>query len=66
MKTEFYIAYNDVFTEENEIKACGREKCMKLIGICNEIDPITNFGNIDTGMMEVKAIQSLKNKLDFS
>lgn len=66
MKTKFYNAYNDVFDEDGNNKLCGREKCMKLISICNEIDPHTFYGNVDTGMMESDKIKELKNKLDFS
>ena len=65
---QMYKLYNDVFNENGEIKACGRDKCKKLIIACEtyykfHYNENVNFGNSDTGFMNVDNIKKLfKNK----
>lgn len=59
----FTAAYNEVFDDKNQVKPCGRLSCIKLISICKDIDPNTNFGDTSTGMMKIDNIISLKNKI---
>ncbi|MBR1454839.1 MAG: hypothetical protein IJ593_09410 [Lachnospiraceae bacterium] len=66
MDTTFDSLYREVFTDDNTVKACGREKCKQLIAECNRIKPGTDFGNIETGYMNVVNIIRLKNNLNFN
>lgn len=59
----FMTAYNEVFDDKNQVKLCGRLSCIKLISICKDIDPNTDFGDISTGIMKIDNIVSLKNKI---
>lgn len=36
-KQEFCNHYYKVFTEDGKVKPCGRNMCIQLIEICNEI-----------------------------
>lgn len=60
---DFKIAYKAVFDDQNKVKACGRLACIKLISICNTIDPNTDYGNTSTGFMNTTNIIELNNKL---
>ena len=55
--------YHEVFDDNKNVKLCGRKKCIQLIRMCQEIDTGTNYGNLETGIMNVKAINSLIDKL---
>lgn len=66
MIDKFNTAYNEVFDEQNEIKVCGRERCMKLINIADHIEKGIDHGNIETGFMNVKNIQDLHKRLNDS
>ena len=46
-----------VFTSTGEVKACGRDECRKAIQAASEFYPGVNFGNIETGVMDLKAFQ---------
>ena len=59
---DFLNLYNEVFDSDDKIKACGREKCKKLIKYCKKIDNYTFYGDLDTGRMDVDNIQKLKTK----
>lgn len=60
--SDFTFLYNQVFTEEGEVKICGREKCKKLIRFCvkeyakNHTDVI-DFGDEKTGFMNIENIK---------
>ena len=59
--SEILKLYNVVFTEDGQIKACGRENCKKLIVACeqdNINNPHIDFGNSDTGFMNVENIKN--------
>lgn len=62
--SKFMELYNKVFNPDGSVKLCGRDACMDLIIICNSIDSGVNYGNVATGVMNIKAIQSLKVKLE--
>jgi hypothetical protein len=50
--------YNDVFNEDGTVKLCGRNACKALIMACQEkFGDNINFGNTNTGMMNVENIQ---------
>ena len=60
---DFKIAYTAVFDDKNKVKTCGRLACIKLISICNTIDPNTDYGDVSTGFMNTANIIELNNKL---
>ena len=56
--------YQEVFDKDGNIKACGREKCKKLIDACNvfyqtKYNKELDFGNSNTGFMNVENIKKL-------
>ena len=55
MSLEFL--YKIVFDENGEVRACGRENCKKLIKACMELYPDVDFGNPETGMMNIEKIK---------
>lgn len=56
------ILYKAVFAEDGSIKACGREACKKLISACLDMKPDGDFGNLDTGVMNVENIKEFCQK----
>lgn len=48
--------YNDVFDEYYNVKACGRLACQKLIAAFEELQPDVDFGNKETGFMNIQNI----------
>lgn len=55
--------YNQVFDVNGNVVACGREKCKELIKLCNENEEHTDFGDINTGFMNVENIKTLYEKV---
>lgn len=51
--------YNKVFDADGDVKACGREITKELIAACMKLEPRTDFGNIQTGVMNVENIKQL-------
>lgn len=49
--------YHKVFNEDGTIKVCGRDACKELILECMKIKSDINFGDPNTGMMNVENIQ---------
>lgn len=60
---QFKELYNDVIDANGNVKACGRDKCIKLIQLAKSINVRGQFGNIKTGYMKVDNIIELYNKL---
>ena len=60
---EFIRKYREVFNISESIVLCGREKCKELIAICKELDGNTDYGNLDTGMMNVDNIYNLRKQV---
>ena len=62
---EFNSLYIEVFDENNNVKACGRDLCKKLINIANLIDDTRSHGDLKDGFMDVNSIidlhKSIKN-----
>lgn len=59
---KFRTDYQKVFTPEGQIKPCGREACKELIEDANRIG-IGDFGNEETGVMNVDAIRGMYDEL---
>jgi len=62
-KQAFLNTYNIVFDSENNFKNCGREVCIKLITLANEIEPEVSHGNASNGMINANLMKSLKEKI---
>ena len=62
---EFNNTYNEVFDSDGNIKACGREKCKKLIWLANRITEMgADFGDSTTGIMRADELRNLHSKLN--
>lgn len=62
MREKFLSCYDEVFNEDGTQKNCGREKCIQLIKIAEELCPYTeadNFGSTKTGFINEKEIRKL-------
>ncbi len=59
----FFEQYGIVFDERGKVKLCGRENCKELIKRANAIDPNTDYGNVETGCMNVQSMILLKESL---
>lgn len=57
----FLEQYKVVFDIEGNVKNCGREACRELIRRADEIDSGVSHGDLDTGYMDIVAIQRLYN-----
>lgn len=61
---DFISVYNEVFDTNGEARACGREKCIKLIELAESIKENIDFGNKETGMMNIPNIKNLRESLN--
>lgn len=52
-----------VFTDDNKVKACGRDECRKLIEVAKEVDSKTYYGDIYTGLMNIDNMIKLHERL---
>lgn len=59
----FVKQYNKVFDSEGNVRACGREACIDLINMCKVEDPLTDYGNPISGMMNIENIQKFGKKV---
>lgn len=41
-----------------EINVCGRDACKALMAACSELYPDKNFGDIETGYMNIDSVKS--------
>ena len=60
---EFIECYNEVFDKNNNVTACGRDKCRKLIIFCEGINKEIDFGDSLTGMMNIENIVNFRKSL---
>ena len=56
--------YNKAFDEHGNPRVCGRETCKDLIKALNTKFPYVNFGDSNTGFMNVTIINEYINKLN--
>ena len=66
MLERFYKLYGECFDDHNNVKNCGRNKCIELITLANEIEPNVKHGDDKNGFMEIKSIITLYDKLILS
>lgn len=59
----FKEEYKKVFTDDNKVKACGRDECKKLIELAKEVDSKTYYGDIYTGLMNIDNMIKLHERL---
>lgn len=60
---KFFKQYKEVFDKEGNVRACGREKCMRLILTSDNLEPEISHGDLSSGFMKIEAIKSLYEKL---
>lgn len=63
--SELTRLYNAVFDENGNVKACGRQSCIRLIKYMQNYT-VDNLGDQTTGFMNVDAIKSNYEKLSTS
>lgn len=63
LEEKFEQEYKKVFTEENTVRACGRNECKKLIELAMELDNTIDYGNLDTGCMNVDNMIKLHERV---
>lgn len=61
---KFNELYPEVFNEDGSVKSCGRAVTSKLISFANNIQPTMDFGDSNTGFMNIDSIQSLHKALN--
>lgn len=59
----FEKRYREVFTKDNEVKACGRAECKELIKISIELDNSKKYGDIENGIMNIDNIVELHERI---
>lgn len=55
--------YNKVFDENGHVTLCGRDTCKKLMIALNEIYETVDFGDLETGFLNVENVKKYVNKL---
>ena len=63
METEFFKLYSQVFNENKEMKACGRDTCFALIVVADEVEPGVSHGNTKHNRVYPEKMHSLYKKL---
>ncbi len=64
MKQLFLEIYAKVFNEDGSIKNCGRTVCIQLISLAQQLSDATiDFGNVDTGFINIEPMQKLYEKI---
>ena len=64
MKRRVLSQLKMVLDETGAPRACGRENVKEAIRLANEIFPGMNYGDIETGTMNVKMLHLLKQMLE--
>lgn len=66
IEEKFKHEYKNVFTDDNVVKACGRNNCKKLIELASELDSTENYGNTETGVMNINNMIKLHDKVVYN
>ena len=64
MKREVLSQLNKVLDDQGNPKACGRENCKRAIWLANLLYPEVDYGDVETGMMKVENLNSLRKELE--
>lgn len=64
----FKHVFNEVFDKNQNITACGRQKCKELIAAANAINDIDvkddeYYGDIESGRLNIENVKSLYNRI---
>jgi len=59
----FFWLCDEIFDANRNFRSCGRELCISLIRVCNEILPEKDYGNVDSGFVNRENVFELYNKL---
>lgn len=63
--TSFKELYHEVIDEDNQMKACGREKCKELIRLAHLITGgIITYGDSNTGRINLDKMVELHSILE--
>ena len=49
--------YQAVFDEDDNVKACGRALCLRLMYTLKKFRPNAELGNFETGEMNIKVVK---------
>lgn len=63
MKQLFLEIYAKVFDENGNIKNCGRTVCIQLISLAKQVGTDEDYGNADTGFINVEPMKALYEKI---
>ena len=64
MKEQLLVQLHKVLDHEGNPKACGREECRKAIRLAGELFPGKDYGDEETGYMNVSNLFELMKVLD--
>lgn len=59
----FIELYKVVFDSEDNVTACGRERCQELILLANQLESDVDHGNAYTGFMNVENMRLLYKRV---
>lgn len=57
------ILMDKVFEPDGSIRPCGRQVCRELITAASNYDQDTNFGDLESGRMNVEAMLELRSNI---
>ena len=61
---KFNQLYSEIFDSRGNVKRCGRQKCKELMKIAYAMDNSqTDYGDLESGFMNVKNIKALHNRI---
>ena len=63
MKQLFLEIYAKVFNEDGSIKNWGRTVCIQLISLAKQVGTDEDYGNADTGFINVEPMKALYEKI---
>lgn len=66
LEEKFKQEYKNVFTDDDTVKACGRNNCKKLIELASELDANKDYGNTETGVMNINNMIKLHDKVMYN
>lgn len=64
MKQLFLEIYAKVFNDDGSIKNCGRTVCIQLISLAKQLGTDTDYGNVDTGFINIEPMQKLYEQIN--
>lgn len=62
-KEAFLDLFGEVLTPDGMVRNCGREKCKELILAAKKLAPEFDYGNLETGFLNVETLFYLYNSV---